>query len=25
MPGDQIVLAFSESTGIPYVMVEFYE
>jgi hypothetical protein len=25
MPGDQIVLAFSESTGIPYVVVEFYE
>jgi pSer/pThr/pTyr-binding forkhead associated (FHA) protein len=25
MPGDQIVLAFSESTGIPYVTVEFYE
>jgi len=25
MPGDQIVLAFSESTAIPYVMVEFYE
>jgi serine/threonine protein kinase len=25
MPGDQIVLAFSESTGIPYMTVEFYE
>jgi serine/threonine protein kinase len=25
MSGDQIVLAFSASTGIPYVVVEFYE
>jgi len=25
MPGDQIVLAFSMSTGTPYVVVEFYE